>query len=220
MTPKELAAALLAAPTPRPDALARQAGRRLFPAWQALLVGVPFGLVASALTGCVLGLVVALPVGHFVGRPRPPWLGTMSVALLFVGAALGLVVVALWLARRRARFVALAREGTVFPTFDVGVTRLGRALGNKVVGAAVELALDGVGGTLRQIYCAPVVAAEVDGTIIEVRTPGDWRGRFPRPSHMIVQPGNPYVALLGEAGISPQRVLRRRPAEGDARPTP
>ena len=213
MTPNELAAALLAAPTPRPDALARQAGRRLFPTWQALLVGLPLGLIAGALTGCVLALVVALPVAHFVGQPRPPWLGTMSEVVLSAGGALGLLVVALWLVRRRARFVALAREGTVFPTFDVGLTGLGRALGNKVVGAAVELALDGVGSTLRQIYCAPVVAAEVDGTIVEVRTPGDWRGRFPRPSHMIVQPGNPYVALLGQAGLRPQRVRRRRPAK-------
>lgn len=208
----ELVTALLASPTPRPDALSRPAAARLFPWWQAALVGVPAALIIGAISGCLLALVVALPLGHFVGQPRPAWFGRMSEGLLFAGMALGAMLVLIWLRRRRARFAALVREGTLFPTFDVEATGFGKTLSNPVVRAVVEVGLDGVGGTLRQIYSAPVVAAEVDGTIIEARTPGDWRGRFPRPSHMLVQPGNRYVALLGAAGLSPQRVLRRRPA--------
>ncbi len=210
---QDLVAALLAAPTPRPDALAREAAGQLFPTWQAILVGVPFALIVGAMTGLLLSLLVALPVGHFVGKPLPAWVGRMSEILLFAGMALGAGLVFIWLRRRRASFAALVRDGTMFPTIDVGTSGLGGVLASKAGRAAAELALDALGGTLAQIYGAPIVGAEVDGSVVEVRTPGNWRGRFPRPSHMLVQPGNRYVALLGAAGLSPQRVLRRRPAK-------
>ncbi|MGC4121238.1 MAG: hypothetical protein QM765_43010 [Myxococcales bacterium] len=134
---QELVKNLLAHPAPRPDSLARDAAARLFPTWQAILVGVPFALILGPAMGALLALVVALPVGLLL-EPRPAWLGNLSDLLLLAGTVLGVCLVVLWLVRRRASFAALAREGMLFPTIDVAARGPGRIWGNELVVAAAD----------------------------------------------------------------------------------
>jgi hypothetical protein len=207
---QELISALIEAPVPRPDALALAGGRKLFPTWQAALVGVPIGIIVAAMLGLATALLVALPLGAVVGKPLPPWFGHVSEAAMVVGAALGGWLVVRWMRRRRAQFVELVRSGSIVPTYDVAATGLAGALGTRAGATVARAALGAVGGTVAQVYGGPIAIAELDGQRIEARTAADSRGRFRIPEMMLVDRTGGYVALLDRTGwIAPQRVLRR-----------
>src|SRR5262245_39244898 len=214
MRESELVVALLEAPVPRPEPLVPEAAKRLCPVWQAVLVGVPFAVMAAAMLAVVTSLAIALPLGAVVGNAKPTWFGHVSEAAALLGAALGIWLVVRWMRGRRAQFTALAREGTIVPSFDLAATGLAGALGTPtgamVAGAALGSA---VAGTMTQIYGGPIAAAELDGTLIEARTVADARGRFRVPDLMLVHASGRYVALMHRTGwIAAQRVLRRKPA--------
>ncbi len=214
MTESELVAALIESPVPRPPELARRLASKLFPLWQVVLVGAPVGLVLAALLGCLSALAIALPLGLVVGGGvKPAWFGHVSEAAMLPGAALGIWLVWRWMARRRASFATLAREGTIVPAHDVAAGGLAGVLGTRAGGAIARAALGSVGGTVAQVFGGPIAVAEVDGEIIEARTAADAGGRFRVPELMLAGRGR-YVALLHRAGwIAPQRVLRRRRAD-------
>jgi len=190
------------------------AAGRLFPIWQALLIGVPIGLIAASIFGLALALVVALPLGAVIGPSKPSWFGHVSEAVAVGGAAVGLWLVMRWLRGRRAGFATLVRTGELLPAEEVEKAGLARALGTRAGVTIARLALGGaVGSTIAQIYGGPVACAVLDGEIVEARTAADARGRFRFPELMLVDRRASYVALLHRAGwIIPQRVLRRRPA--------
>ncbi|MDB4961904.1 MAG: hypothetical protein JWP01_1903 [Myxococcales bacterium] len=207
---QELISALIQTPAPRPDAIAIAGGRKLFPTWQAVLVGAPVGVIAASMLGLVAALAVALPLGAVVGKPLPPWFGRMSEAVMVVGALLGIWLVVRWMRGRRAHFVELVRSGSVVPAFDVAATGLAGALGTRAGKTVARVALGAVGGTVAQVYGGPIAVAELDGQRIEARTAADSRGRFRVPEFMLVDRTGRYVALLDRTGwIAPQRVLRR-----------
>jgi len=216
MTSSELVASLIASPVPRSEALARDTARRLFPAWQAVLVGVPIALIAATVLGCVSALAIALPLGMAIGNPKPVWFGYVSEAAMVPGFALGVWWVVRWMRRRQTDFATLARDGSIVSAFDVAATGIAGALGTEVGAAVAKVALGAVGGTVAQVFGGPIAAGELNGEIIEARTAADARGRFRVPELMLVDHTGGYVALLHRAGwIAPQRVLRRRAAPAE-----
>lgn len=171
-------------------------------------MGAPLALILGAVLGLFIALAIALPLGHFVGDPKPAWFGRMSEAAMLLGAALGIWLVVRWMRRRRAEFVTLAREGTIVPAYDLAT---GNVLGTRDGVALAHAVLGAVGATIAQVYGGPIAAAELDGVIIEARTAADMRGRFRIPELMLVDSTGSYVALLHRIGwIAPQRVLRRK----------
>jgi hypothetical protein len=213
MTESQLVSALLESPIPRPDGLARDVASRLFPAWQAVLVGVPIAVILAAALGLVTALAIALPLGLvIVEHPKPAWFGHVSELAMLPGVALGIWLVVRWMRRRRAAFTNLAREGAIVPAYDIAASGLAGALGTRAGAAIARVALGGaVGGTVAQVFGGPIAAAELDGKIVEARTAADARGRFRVPELMLADRAGGYVALLHRAGwIAPQRVLRRR----------
>jgi hypothetical protein len=213
MTATELVTALFEAPAPRPEPLVRETASRLFPLWQAVLVGVPVAVMAAALLGLITALAVALPLGEVVKDPKPAWFGHVSELAMLPGAALGIWLVVRWMRGRRLQFAKLAREGTVVPTYDVAATGLAGALGTRAGAMVAQAALGSVGRTAAAAYGGPVVAANLDGTIVEARTVADAQRRFPVPDAMLVDAQGRYVALMRHDGwIAVQRVLRRRKA--------
>jgi len=214
MSEARLVVTLAEAPVPRPEPLAREAANRLFPLWQALLVGIPFAVMAAALLGVATALAIALPLGSLVGSPKPAWFGHVSEAAMLPGVVLGIWLVVRWMRRRREQFAALAREGTIVPSYDVAATGLAGALGSRAGAMVARAALgSALGSTVAQVYGGPIAAGELHGTIIEARTTADAKGRFRVPELMLVNASGRYVALMHRAGwIAAQRVLRRRTA--------
>jgi hypothetical protein len=213
MTESQLVSALVESPVPRPDALARDAASRLFPTWQAVVVGAPIAVILAALLGCLTALAIALPLGLVVvDDPKPAWFGHVSEAAMLPGVSLGIWLVVRWMRRRRAAFTALAREGEIVAAYDVAASSLVAALATRAGAAIVRAALRrAVGRTVAQAFGGPIAAAELDGKIIEARTVADARGRFRVPEMMLADRAGGYVALLHRGGwIAPQRVLRRR----------
>jgi hypothetical protein len=188
----------------------RAVATRLFPVWQAFLVGLPLALIIGSILGVMVGLVVAMSLTEIVGPPRPEWMGTLSEVLLYAVMAATCAGVFAVMRRRRAQFFSLARNGIVVPTVDVDGKGLSQALGNEAAQAAARLALGAAGGTLALMYGGPIVGGQVGDELLEVRVPADSKGRFPRPQHMLVQSGNSYVALIGPDWIKPQKISRRR----------
>lgn len=212
MTDAQLVKELLESTTPRPEPLARATAAKLFPLWQMVLVGAPIGLIAAAMLGLATTLVVALPLGQFVGYQRPAWFGHLSEVTLIVGAGIGVWLVVWWMRRRRAHFAALARNGVLLPAHDRDADGLAGALGSSVGATLAKVALGGLGGTLVQVYGGPIAVAKLDGTVIEARTVANSRGQFRVPELMLADATGGYVALMHRSGwIAAQRVLRRRP---------
>lgn len=212
MTESELVAALIDASVPRPEALSRAVASRLFPTWQAALVGVPIAVILAAVLGLITALAIALPLGTVVGDPKPAWFGHVSEAAMVPGIALGIWLVVRWMRRRRAQFATLARAGAIVPAFDLAASGLARVLGTKTGAAIAQAALGAVGGTVVQVFGGPIAAGALDDTIVEARTVADARGRFRVPELMLADATGGYVALLHRSGwIAAQRVLRRRP---------
>lgn len=213
MSTEELVAHLINSPTPRPPAIAQAAASRLFPRWQAALVGVPVALILASVLGCVAAIAVALPLGQLVGTPKPAWFGHVSEVAGLAGVVLGVWLVVRWMRGRRRAFETLAREGAIVPAYDIAATGLGAALGTDVGRALAHVALGAVGGTLTQVFGGPIAIAQLDGQLIEARTAADASGRFRVPELMLADRSGGYVALLHRSGwIAAQRVLRRRPA--------
>jgi hypothetical protein len=91
MTESQLVSALVESPVPRPDALARDVASRLFPTWQAVLVGAPIAVILGAVLGCITALAIALPLGLLVVEdPKPAWFGHVSEVAMLPGVALGI----------------------------------------------------------------------------------------------------------------------------------
>ncbi len=199
MTDADLILALERAPNPRPEQLVRAAARRLFPLWQAILVGVPIALIAASILGVALGLSIALAVGAVAGE-RPPWLEDVSTTALVVGGGIGVALVVRWLRRRRAAFSILARTGELLPT--------------RILRTAGPIAA-GLSRTLGEVYNWPIVGSELDGELVEVRTSRQTAfgpsGEIRAPRLMLVDRRAPYVALIQSRSIHPQRILRRTP---------
>ncbi len=211
MSTSKLIDELIAAPTPRPATIADEVAGKLFPLWQAVLVGVPTALIIGCVLGCVAAIAVALPLGIIVGNPKPPWFGYVAGTAGLAGAALAAWLVFRWMRGRRRAFAALARDGVIVPAYDVAATGLGGALGTDVGKALAHAALGALGGTVAQVFGGPIAAARLDGEVIEARTAADALGRFRAPELMLADRSGGYVALLHRSGwIAPQRVLRRR----------
>ncbi len=211
MTKAELVSALIDAPVPRSTELSVAGGRRLFPTWQAVLVGAPTGIILGSMLGLVTALAVALPLRQVVGTPLPSWFGHVSEVAMLVGATFGVWLTVRWLRGRRAQFVELVRTGSIVPTTDRAATGLAGALGTRAGATVARIALGGaVGSTVAQVYGGPIAVVEHDGQRIEARTTADHRGQFRVPEMMLVDRSSRYVALLDRSGwIAPQRVLRR-----------
>src|SRR5262245_12035160 len=125
MTAPELVSAVVDSPVPRPGALARDVASRLFPTWQAVLVGAPVAVILALVLGCITALAVALPLGLVVVEyPKPTWFARLSEAAMLPGVALAIWLVVRWMRRRRAAFAELAREGAIVPTVAIAAKGL------------------------------------------------------------------------------------------------
>src|SRR3954464_7708988 len=123
MTETQLISALVDSPVPRHDALARDVATRLFPTWQAVLVGAPIAVCLAAVFGLITALAIALPLGRLVAEdPKPAWFGYVSELAMLPGVALGIWLVVRWMRGRRAAFATLAREGTIVPAYDIAAS--------------------------------------------------------------------------------------------------
>jgi hypothetical protein len=178
----------------------REAAAKLFPMWQAVLVGAPIALIVGSLLGLTLALAVSLSLGK--GN------GTLSNVLLVVGQAIGVWLVVRWMKRRRADFAMLVRSGELVPPTDAADPTLGA-----VSATIARVALGSLGATVAQIYGGPILRVRHGGEILEIRSVADARGRFRIPELVLVERDAKYVALFHRSGwMAPQRVLRRSPA--------
>lgn len=218
MSDLQLITELLESPSPRPERVSRRVAARLFPWWQAVLVGVPLALGLTLLCGPALMVLWALPAAKLlhVETPVPDWFGHVSACFLFVGVALSIGIAVRMMRKRRRAFVELARDGVVVETTWRDATGLAGALGSDVGKAVAGWAFGGgVAHSLAATYGAPIVIGSVNGENVEARAVAPFIGEPRVPELMLVGankagPVGLYVGMIGRAGwIAPQRVLRR-----------